>query len=296
MWKLVKDVLISFVTTISAIIPILAFIGIDNYDELVSQFKGSNYLALIVIISIISFLGLSIGGYIINSKYVSNKSKKLHEFFHNLRNDYLKSSYDSNDIQNSVNNISSFIEKLSVHKFNVCIKTFNFNEEKTYTDHREIEELEMKTLARAGEDNVERNKTNSQIHKVKENTDYRSILFDEKCNIYACSNLRMLSIESKLLSPVQEYENSDKHYLKKYVTTLVIPIRIYKDYFSNFNSTNKGVLYNNYLTIGFLCVDCKKPISGALCKELTGFLMAISDALFVPLFTFLNPNYKSKMI
>jgi len=296
MWKLLKDIIISFIMTVSAIIPILVFVGIDNYDDLILKLRTSSYIVIIVIVCVIVFFILSLGGYFFNSHFISNKSEKLHKLFHELRNDIMYNGYCYNDIKNTTTNISEFVHTLSKHKFNVCLKTFDFPEKKTYSKYEDISELRLQTLARAGEDEVSRSNGDNQPnnHYIKDNTDFSSIIFKRDCNIFACSNLRMLLIESKILSPMDEYQNSDRNYLKKYVTTIVIPIRIIKKKFSNFSKEDKCVDYNDYLTIGFLCVDCKKPISKALKNELTGYLMAIADTLFIPLYNYLNSTTNKK--
>ena len=286
MWKLLLKLLISFITTISAFVPILIFVGIDDYSKLVLLIESNNTVPIIVI-SICIFIGFSIGGYIHESNKTQLKAEKMHAIFHDLRDNGLR---DNSTIDHTTRNIFDFINKISTQKFNVCIKTFNFEESKCYDNYDSIKELELKTLSRASV-NGDR-KDDSKKHIVNNNTDFRSILFKEECNIYACSNLIMYRVLNEILNPDMQYENSDTKYYKKYLASIVIPIRINKEKIAKSYENCKCICYNSYITIGFLCIDTKLPISGSLKREISGAAKAIADSMFYPLFDFYNKDNK----
>lgn len=288
MWKLIFDTLKSFILVISAMIPILGFIGIDNYDTLLSRFQSSRFYRCVIFISILLFILMSLGEYALKSKKLQIRSDALHKIFHDIRNFSYNSTYTNDSFQKTVENICNYFDKISSHKFHVCIKTFDFGNNNICQKKDDIEELHVKTFVRAGSNMKKRQISNQAIHKVIDNTDFSSILFDNNSNIYSCSNLLLHDLIGKILSPSQQYKNSDPNYFWKYLADIVIPIRIENQFLTQ-KPNDKGVSYNNYITIGFLCIDCRTPISRALRKEINGVGSAFADALFEPLYKHINP-------
>lgn len=288
MWKLIFDTLKSFILVISAVIPILGFIGIDDYNALVSRFQSSRFYRCVICISILIFILMSFGQYALKSKKSRSRSDALHKIFHDIRNFSYDGIFTIDSFQKTVENMCNYFDKISSHKFHVCIKIFEFGNNNICTKKDDIEELHVKTLARAGSNVEKRKKSDQSDHKVIDNTDFSSILFDNNSNIYSCSNLLLNDLIGKILSPSQQYKNSDQNYFWKYLADIVIPIRIENKFLTQ-KSNDKGVSYNNYITIGFLCIDCKNPISRALRKEINGVGTAFADALFEPLYKHINP-------
>lgn len=287
MWKLIINTLKSFILTISALIPILGFIGINDYNTLIDKFKTNNYFILIMIISIIIFLSISFGEYIFKGNRLKYKSDLLHAIFHDLRNFTFHRTFTLEEFEKITENICKYLDKFSTHKFHVCIKTLKFHKNTPCKTRDKIEKLSVETLVRCG-NNIDKRKSTSQItHLVNDNTDFSSILFDKKCNIFSCSNLLVHNLISKILNPSQQYKNSDENYYKKYLTNIVVPIRIHKNFFK-INGAKKYVIHNDYITVGFLCIDCRWPISRALRKEINGVAKAIADSLFWPLYHYIN--------
>lgn len=287
MWKLLKDTVKSFILTVSAMIPILGFIGINDYNALINQFKGNNFFVLIIAISIIIFFSISLGEYFFKENRHKNKSDLLHTIFHDLRNFTFCKVFSQENFEKITENICNYLDKFSTHKFHVCIKTLKFYTNTPCKTRDKIEKLSVETLVRCG-NNIDKRKSESQItHLVNDNTDFSSVLFDQKCNIFSCSNLLVHNLISKILNPSQQYKNSDENYYKKYLTNIVVPIRIHKKFFKT-NNAKKYVLYNDYITVGFLCIDCRWPISRALRKEINGVAKAIADSLFWPLYHYIN--------
>lgn len=231
MWKLIINTLKSFILTISALIPILGFVGINDYNTLIDKFKANNYFILIMIISIIIFLSISFGEYFFKGNRLKNKSDLLHAVFHDLRNFTFYRVFSLESFEKTAENICKYLDKFSTHKFHVCIKTLKFDTNNPYKTRDEIEKLSVETLVRYGNNIDKRNSTNQIKHLVKDNTDFSSILFYKNCNIFSCSNLLVHNLISKILNPSQQYKNSDENYYKKYLTNIVVPIRIHKKFF-----------------------------------------------------------------
>lgn len=287
MWKLIFDTLKSFILVLSALIPILGFIGIDSYDTLINRFQSSKFYISAIYISIIIFILMSLGEYVLKSKKMQSKSDALHKVFHDIRNFSYNGDFANDGFQKTVENIYGYFDKISGHKFHICIKIFDFKYNNVCDKREEIEKLEVKTLVRAGSNMKKRQMDSNAPHLVKENTDFSSILFDNESNIYSCSNLLLHDLIGRILNPSQQYKNSDQNYFLKYLADIVIPIRIEDKFFTQ-KTNDKSVLYNNYITIGFLCIDCRVPISRALRKEINGVGSAFADALFEPLYKQIN--------
>lgn len=119
---------------------------------------------------------------------------------------------------------------------------------------------------------------------VKENTAFYSLMSNEytdntpKPTIFACSNLFMFKLLNKILKRTP-YQNPNKHFMKYYLSTIVVPIKINCAFLPN-NTQNTA----KYTTIGFLCIDHKWPISKALINELAEYGKSYADAFFNLLF------------
>lgn len=287
MWKLITNTLKSFILTISAFIPILGFIGIHDYNSLLHKFKTNNHFTIIMIISIIVFVSISLGEYFRKSKKFKNRSDCLHKIFHSLRDFYHQKVFSDKNFDDIVEKICDFFNKFSTHNFHVCIKTFRYPSNSCCKTGDKIKELTVETLTRCGHNKDNRSKSDELSHKVEDNTDFSSILFDKNCNIFSCSNLLVHVLIGKILIPSQKYKNSDRKFYEKYLTNIVVPIRIHKDFFTQ-NTKKKYVFYNDYITVGFLCLDYRWPISMALRKEINGVAKAIADSLFWPLYRYIN--------
>lgn len=145
MWKLIFDTLKSFILVISAMIPILGFIGIDNYDTLLSRFQSSRFYRCVIFISILLFILMSLGGYALKSKKLQIRSDALHKIFHDIRNFSYNGAYTNDSFQKTVENICNYFDKISSHKFHVCIKTFRFLYKGIIIKHNKTEPTYTKT-------------------------------------------------------------------------------------------------------------------------------------------------------
>ena len=83
----------------------------------------------------------------------------------------------------------------------------------------------------------------------------------------------MLCILRRLFS-LPEYKNPNKDFWKYYLSTIVVPIRIEKKILSGADDKDE------FVTIGFLCIDHRWPISKALKYEILEYTKGYADALF----------------
>lgn len=302
----------SFFGVICTIITLLQFfIGTSTYEKLREKLNipqtlsvGQKVFGVIVIFILVLVCSL------IKYNYKNTKAKetalKMHQFHHEIRNETFEMrklnsqkptmnhivyySYVNKTCYKLCQYIHEFIKNKCGKDFSVCIKMIDDRSLKKY---KNIDEAKVYTLCRAGakhelreenEKNLSHGQEISNNHiytSVKGNSDFYTIMSNSKKDIattaFACSNLRMLYLLSKILKSV-DYENTTPKFWKHYKSTIVVPIRIDGNRLNN--SYEIRIPNNTYQTIAFLCVDYKKPISKALKEELAGYMKSFGDAFF----------------
>lgn len=176
------------------------------------------------------------------------------------------------------NEISSFFDSNFNKNFNVCIKMIDVSSSRTT---KSISQMKIITLCRSGCDKIEREKCDAteEIY-VSQNSDFESILEKDGIkgsnNVFAVNNLRLYCLLQKIQR--NPYKTSSTNFLKKYNSTIVVPIRINSKKLpcdSDFSNSNE------YQVFGFLCIDYKRRISKRLMKNMLEYEKAFGDLLYI---------------
>lgn len=191
--------------------------------------------------------------------------------------------------------LSKFLKYKYNKEFSVCIKMIDKRSINKVKRTGNLGDAEVYTFCRAGcsQDTREKNEKgraayNTQEKRpfcvpVRDNSDFFAILSDDQDNKattrFACSNLRMNERLSEILGR-PKYRNSTPKYWKYYKSTVVVPIQVEKKYV---DPKEDESLTGRYQTVGFLCIDYKKPISTAILNELAGYIQGFGESLY-PLF------------
>lgn len=293
LWQVIRK----FIDWLTVIITLLSFFfRIDSINGLISgtvietivTHTYFNYL-------LIAILTICLVMWIISAIIGKNKNidlgKKKHEFFHELRNYSFSAKDVTKDSQYAYNEITKKSSEklcrimseyfyLKYNKnFNICIKTIDITSSRTSSS---INEIKVRTLARGGKDKIHREslETKKEVF-VKEDTSYLQILSNENTgrrSDYTCTNLAIQCLLKK--ASKEPYLPPFRTFYKKYLSTIVVPIRIDSSYLPNeskyVNSDDK-----RYQVFGFLCLDYKLPITKQLSKCVCQDLKAFADSLYI---------------
>lgn len=241
-------------------------------------------------------------------KKAKNIAEHLHRFQHEMRNRLFEAKLET--IKNRPSNhvefysrislmckelcdiINDFLKEKTGKNFSICIKLLqNYDLESTGSC-----ELCTYTLCRAGKDAHQRTehavRRYASSHRVvnehdlffpiSKNSALMCLLgetaYGNKTD-FSCSNLWMLKIINKILKR-PPYLNSNRDYHKFYKSTVVVPIRIKSGYFANNEFGNIDFNSSDYITAGFLCLDYRFSMSGALRDELAVYMKSFADSFF----------------
>ncbi len=255
----------------------------------------TEFIIIVSVILIIVILVYQLINYFIKAKISKRGGQNFHKFLDNIRNDTFKTK-DLNKFNPPANH-EEFYSSMQAKLNNECERIHDFLKYKTNKDFsicikflKEIEkegkiEKNTFTICRVGVDKDKRirnarlaSKTeiteDNILQPVNKNTAFEEIL-DGQVDFFNASNLLMVKILGKITGK-KKYKNPNRHFMKYYLSTIVVPIRIHKNYLPNIKSD-----YNIYSTIGFLCVDYRWPISKALKEEITEYIKGFADAFFV---------------
>lgn len=313
MKEILINVVKSFFGVICTCITLLQFfMGTDTYEKLKSRFNipdeiPREHKIFAFVLAFFILLAYNIWIYLSRNKKAELAASKIHLFHHEVRNEIfdMRKLNKEKPTMNHItyyNYVKGICYKLCEHiheylknnygkEFSVCIKMIDSNSLKTSGN---IDDAKVYTLCRAGKEYEKREEYEKKNYlpdnslasdhiyvNVKGNTDFYTILSNDKKNIattaFACSNLRMLYILSKILKNVN-YENTTPKFWKYYKSTIVVPIRIEKKHLSK--SFEVSISGDGYQTIAFLCIDHKKPISKALKEEIAGYMKGFGDAFY----------------
>ncbi|MEE0943910.1 MAG: hypothetical protein UIM24_00460 [Clostridia bacterium] len=285
------------------------FLGTSTYKELKETYNlqpiSDNIKKVSLIIAFLLIFAYNISEYNRKSKGAKISAEKIHLFQHELRNQIfamrdLNSKSPTMDhitfyrhIKDKCYILCEFIHEYLFNKFNkdfsICIKMID---DASSDGQMNLDKINVFTLCRAGAEHKKRENNEKENHlndvgmsgqiyvPVKGNSDFYSILSNQKEHIkttsFACSNLKMIKLLSKF-SKSFKYENTTPEFWKYYKSAIVVPIRIEKSFLSTANPKTKN---GTYQTMGFLCVDYKKPISKAEKEEIVGYMKSFGDSLY----------------
>ncbi len=310
MWELLWKFLLAGLSTLGTGIAIIEFVfDVTGLEEFLNKFNiSTHYIKNHWIVFVIIFLGIvfafTLSDYLKKSKKLKETAEKFHKIQHHIRNEAFDmrrkngaTTFSSNvedfygNVQNICTGLCEKIHSFIKHKTNkdcsICIKLIKTSKHRNSSNNK-ADELYTFTLCRVGKDTDKRKDNaidqfgefeNEQdiLVPVSGNTAFSEILKNSynknTPTIFACSNLLMYSNIRKIFrrSP---YLNPNKNFLKHYKSTIVVPIRINNKYLPETSRQEK------YKIIGFLCLDYKRPMSGKLKNELSGYLKGFADSLF----------------
>lgn len=284
------------------ILPLLKFLfNIDWIKDLerfplVEKFSSFLGLQLIHILGVIGVLYIiaKLALYYIDRNECSKAGSSLHDFFHVFRNnlieitnksekDYLSSEdglesfygYVKDKSEMLCSLIAEFLKEFTHKDFGVCIKFITPTSSSKSASKKEIE---LMTLCRAGSKRIERESNDfNQYIKLTDNTDFEMI-FDSigngGSNIFATHNLFFYMLYRLIKGT--PYKTSSINPLKKYMSTIVVPIRISNRHLPR---SWKSCAVDCTL-IGFLCIDYRWPLRRSEIKLLKDYIKAIGDSLY----------------
>lgn len=271
----------------------------DTWLETLINHKYSNYVVIGILLSCLVM-------WIISAAIGKNKNitlwEKNHEFFHELRNGSFEARDVTKDSQTAYNRLikqtsEKFCRIMSEYfhlkynkRFNICIKTIDVTSSRTSSS---INEIKVYTLARGGKDKIQREnlETTKEVF-VRDDTSYIKILSNENTgrkSDYTCTNLIVHCLLKK--ASRDPYLPPFKTFYKKYLSTIVVPIRIN----SAILPDDSKYISNNdqrYQVFGFLCLDYKFPIRRNLSKCLCQDLKAFADSLYIVYDEVIKANIK----
>ena len=311
MWLFLKKFLSSCFGVICTLITLSQFfLQTDTYQDfakkysLPTQFSSKEVVIFAIILAVLIFI-FELYSYATKSNRSREAGASFHRLNHKIRNNIFSiedpkccKKYNNhetfykqveNDCEKLCEQISAFIKSNTGKEFSVCIKLLH---SATASSINGIDGTYAYTLCRSGKNKTEREEngialkndalTEQEIFTpVADNTAFKYIISNEynnngKPSIFACSNLLMLKILNFLLKR-EQYKNPNKKFWKHYLSAIVVPIRIHPQIIQY---DFKDIDLKGYLTLGFLCIDYRWPLSKALKDELSGYANGFSDALF----------------
>lgn len=288
-WKLFKSI-INIVVTIITLLNF--FLKINSIQELIKDTFIENivnikYRNIIVVITLSIFIICWIVSYFMENHKSITTEKKKHELFHEIRNEsfaikkFTKNTHDAYDIAAKASadkickEISEYLKEKYKKDYHVCLKFMEISSSRTT---KSIDEIRVKTLGRGGHDLINRTNSDKGSVAVKDDTSYTQILSNEKDgrkSSYTCHNLPIKCLMSKVAS--NPYLPEFKSFCRKYLSTIVVPIRIDTGYLMGINNKNE----RRYQVLGFLCLDYKHIMHRRRAQCLNEELKSIADSLYI---------------
>lgn len=293
-WKFVKKI----VDLLTVIITLLNFFfKINAFQELLLKlpFEVPNIFSYKYSYPV--FVGV-LGLFLVSEVLVTNKNKKQnqkisdkeHEFFHELRDGFfnnkkkmsLSNETDywelTKDLSEKLCRIIDEYFSLKYNKhFNICLKMIDVTSSRA---SRSLNEVKVKTFCRAGVDKIKREDLETQDDVfVTDDTSYIQILSNDsmgKRREFVCSNLLVQCAMRKALR--DPYKPSFTSFYKKYLSTVVVPIRINS---KKLDGKSCFTFDGKYQVVGFLCIDYKFPIRKKLAACVCAELKAFADSMYM---------------
>ena len=295
MKKVIAKIAVSFFSVLCTLITLIQFfIGTNTFKEFCEKLNITEDFEIKTIYKIFFFFCVLIITSICVIVSYLKKSKinnKIAESIHYVNQEIInetdnmhyskdKKEYESHlsyykDIKNKCfpicQNIADFIKNKCGKEFSVCLKM-------TYYPKTDNHRQAVYTLCRAGKNYKNRedyeNKKN-KISYIDKNSDFENILNPSiERDYFAASNLFMVKKLSGIFG--LKYENSTKNFMKFYLSTIVVPIRIDSGRLHQANIPDVD-LKEKHPIIAFLCIDYKHPISKALKEELLIYMKGFAN-------------------
>ncbi|MBQ8942519.1 MAG: hypothetical protein IJ062_11855 [Firmicutes bacterium] len=300
--KLVKILLLALFSATSW----FPYFGLYTFKDictipLIQPFHLEKHNTAICIIIIILYMLVSFGEIIVEGNKGLKLTRNVHNILHKFRDELFKFKQQAEKIafkDSTDYNIKKFYKAFSKYPlsiceelasllkenygkdYNVCIKLINASNNK-------IKTAKVYTLCRAGADKVEReNEDNGEV-KLINNTDFKQIVMGNKkkynVSTFSVANLQALIFFSKVIKALKLdkefsiYENTSENILKKYKSTVVVPIRLNRD----FSKEHTSFQTNKFYIVGFLCVDCKEIQTSNTQKQINEITKGFGDLLYI---------------
>lgn len=231
-----------------------------------------------------------------NDYYNKNKmlAKVMHSFHHNLRN-YIstldeKAIMSERDLEERCKGLCDYIAEiyktlfkayLDDNNISVCFKVVKpeFIGDENYNNWK------MQTLARSASTDQYRSGIDKQLVRIADNSDFKVIL-SKKYQDELFSFANMENIENDFLQTYKTvYKNSRPDFLKYYMSTIVVPIKIDGKHASTRLNNYITNLKNKDLILGFLCIDSMKTFDTVAEKNIfkigVEFAKSMGDSLYL---------------
>lgn len=181
-------------------------------------------------------------------------------------------------IRTCAENMCDKIADLMAYNFNkafsVCIKLIDIPSSRVTES---ADQVYLTTFCRGGKDKDSRSEWDAKKVPLKENSDFLSIF--NGASHFSTGNLQAYALMQKLpLGDRSSYSNTSQNYTKKYLSTIVVPIRLRNHYVTNYYSVEDP--HGNQL-LGFLCIDCKHRCSPFVIKKMLPYMQAFADNLYL---------------
>lgn len=258
-------------------------------NERIKSIINSQYFPVAMFgITFVSLILFIVSCVIVKQKE-NEESKLFHRFYHELRDKKFSIAQNAQMDLTAYNSlvkdyaehfcsiISDYLKAKYGKDFRICIKMIDIASSLTTTS---INEMKVYTLARR-KDDLHHFQPNDGPVRVSEDTSYSKILTkgSEGDNKYfGCHNLIMYTFFCMIKG--DNYLPPLKSFIKRYMSTVVVPIRIDSQNLSN-NNRYGGTDFTGYQVFGFLCLDYKHIMSKKLVAELSLELRAFADALYL---------------
>lgn len=158
--------------------------------------------------------------------------------------------------------------------FSVCIKLIDISSSRIT---RSADEVYLTTFCRGGKDKDSRSEWDAKKVPLKENSDFLNIF--NGAPYFSTGNLQAYALMQRFpFGDRGSYSNSSQNYTKKYLSTIVVPIRLRNRYVTNYYSAEDP--HGNQL-LGFLCIDCKHRCSPFTIKKMLPYMQSFADNLYL---------------
>lgn len=181
-------------------------------------------------------------------------------------------------IRTCAENMCDKIADLMAYNFNkefsVCIKIIDIPSSRVT---RSANQVYLTTFCRGGKDKDSRSEGDARKVPLRENSDFLNIF--NGAPHFSTGNLQAYALIQKLpFGDRSSYSNTSLNYTKKYLSTIVVPIRLQNRYVTNYYSVEDQ--RGNQL-LGFLCIDCKHRCSPFTIKKMLPYMQAFADNLYL---------------
>lgn len=159
-------------------------------------------------------------------------------------------------------------------EFSVCIKLIDVPSSRIT---RSPDQVNLITFCRGGKDKDSRSDQDGKKVPLMENSDFLNIF--NGASHFSTGNLQAYKLMQKLpWGDKKIYTNTSPNYTKKYLSTIVVPIRLRNRLVTNYYCAQDQ---NGNQLLGFLCIDCKHRCSPFTIKKMLPYMQAFADDLYL---------------